>query len=246
MNPSWKLNIVVPMAGLGSRFQQAGFKTPKPLIDVLGRPMYAWAVESLPLDKSTSLIFILLASQPECSALHDDILRRYAKHHPVVLTVPELTAGQAITVLRARELINRDEPLLIHNADTAFEINHNWVEDAAAREADGALLVFPSQEKRWSYSRENAEGWVEEVKEKEVISPWASTGTYWFRNGSDFVRLAETRLQTGRKEASEYYVGPLYNDLLARGARIRNYQIEKLFCFGTPEDLAATLRQLAV
>ena len=93
------LNIVIPMAGLGSRFQQAGYTVPKPLIDVRGRPMYAWAADSLPLEFATRLIFILLASQPEFPQLRDDIRRRYAKHSPIVLDVPTLTAGQAITVL---------------------------------------------------------------------------------------------------------------------------------------------------
>ena len=133
---------------------------------------------------------------------------------------------------------------MIHNADSAFDVAPVWVERAAAEKLDGALLVFPSQEKRWSFSRENADGWVEEVREKEAVSPWASTGTYWFRRGADFVRTAEARLQSGRREASEFYVGPLYNDLIARGAKVKNFPIRKLYCFGTPEDLAATLRDL--
>src|ERR1041384_6481458 len=155
MTADWKLNIVMPMAGLGSRFREAGFKLPKPLIDVEGRPMYAWATESLPLERSTRLIFILLASQPECPELQRDIEQRYARHRPIVLTVPELTAGQAITVLRAKELIDADEPLVIHNADTAFDIDPAWVQSAWDERLDGALLVFRSQEKRWSFSREN-------------------------------------------------------------------------------------------
>ncbi len=240
------MNIVIPMAGLGSRFRQAGFATPKPLIDVRGRPMYAWAVDSLPLAQARRLIFVLLESQPECVALRDDIMRRYSRHKPMVLIVPQLTAGQSVTVLRARAEIDNEQPLLIHNADTAFEIDNTWVPDALAKDADGALLVFRSQENRWSYSREDQSGWVVEVKEKKVISPWASTGTYWFRRGRDFVRLAEARLQAGRKEASEYYVGPLYDDLIAGGARVKNFPIRRLHCFGTPEDLAATLKQLAV
>ena len=97
---------------------------------------------------------------------------------------------------------------------------------------------------RWSFSRENSAGFVDDVREKEVISPWATTGTYWFRRGSDFVRVAEARLQSKRREASEYYVGPLYSDLLAEGAKIKNFPIRKLYCFGTPEDLEATLREL--
>jgi len=242
--PEFPLNIVVPMAGLGSRFQQAGYQVPKPLIDVRGRPMYAWAADSLPLEFATRLIFILLSSQPEFPQLRDDIRRRYAKHNPLVLDVPALTAGQAITVLRAQEFINNAEPLLIHNADTAFTVDSAWAQQAWRLNCDGALLVFPSDEKRWSYSRERADGWVAEVREKEVISPWASTGTYWFRRGADFVRLAGERVQTGRKEASEYYVGPLYNDLITAGARVKNFAIERLYCFGTPEDYERTLREL--
>jgi len=240
----WKLNIVMPMAGLGSRFREAGYSVPKPLIEVQGRPMYARATESLPLDRSTRLIFILLGSQPECPELTRDIQRRYAKHSPVVLTVPELTAGQAITVLRAKEFINNDEPLLIHNADTAFEVDQSWVERAWHDQLNGALLVFESNEKRWSFSRENADGLVAEVREKEVISPWATTGTYWFRRGADFVRAAEARFHSGKREASEYYVGPLYNDLIAGRGKVKNFPIRKLYCFGTPEDLRATLQQL--
>ena len=242
--PEFQLNIVVPMAGLGSRFQQAGYKVPKPLIDVQGRPMYAWAADSLPLEFATRLIFILLSSQPEFTQLRDDILRRYAKHNPLVLDVPTLTAGQAITVLRAKEWIDNAEPLLIHNADTAFTVDPAWAQQAWRQTCDGALLVFESNEKRWSFSRERADGWVDEVREKEVISPWASTGTYWFRRGADFVRLAEERVNSGRKEAAEYYVGPLYNDLIAGGARVKNFPIERLFCFGTPEDYERTLRVL--
>lgn len=208
--------------------------------------MYAWAAESLPIENSSRLIFILLASQPEFLDLQRDIETRYKAHRPIVLSVPQLTAGQAITVLRAKEFIDSDEPLVIHNADTAFDVDHLWTERALAENLDGALLVFPSNEKRWSFSRENRAGFVEEVREKQVISSWATTGTYWFRRGSDFVGAAETRFQSGRSEASEFYVGPLYNDLIASGAKIRNFPIRKLYCFGTPEDLAATLRELPV
>jgi NDP-sugar pyrophosphorylase family protein len=243
---SGKLNIVMPMAGLGSRFRDAGFKKPKPLIDVRGRPMYAWATESLPIEKASRLIFILLASQPEFPDLQRDIETRYAANRPVLLSVPELTAGQAITVLRAKELINHSEPLLIHNADTAFDADRDWTDTAFAEDLDGALLVFPSNEKRWSFSRENPAGLVEEVREKEVISTWATTGTYWFRRGADFVGAAEARFRSGKREASEFYVGPLYNDLISSGAKVKNFPVNKLYCFGTPEDLAATLRDLPV
>lgn len=244
MNPPGRLNIVMPMAGLGSRFRQAGYSVPKPLIDVRGRPMYAWATESLPLEKCSKLIFILLASQPEFPDLKRDIESRYTRLNPMVLTVPELTAGQAITVLRAKDLIANDEELLVHNADTAFDVDHTWLEHARSENLDGALLVFESNEKRWSFSRESRSGFVDLVREKEVISPWATTGTYWFARGGDFVNAAEARFRAGKREASEFYVGPLYNDMISNGAKIKNYPIQKLYCFGTPEDLAATLNDL--
>ena len=238
------MNIVIPMAGLGSRFRQAGFDRPKPLIPVEGRPMYAWAVESLPLDRAAKLIFILLRSQPEFEELRDDVLARYGKYAVEVLDVPHLTAGQSETVMRAEALIDNDSPLLIHNADTAFEIDYGWVEQAVEQKLDGALLVFRSNEKRWSYSRTDDQGWVREVREKEPISPWASTGTYWFARGSDFAKLARKQAETQNREKGEFYVGPLYNDLIAAGARMRNFEIDRLLCFGTPEDLEETLKLL--
>jgi hypothetical protein len=158
--------------------------------------------------------------------------------------VPALTAGQAITVLQTKEWIDAAEPLLIHNADTAFTIKSGWVQEAWRQNCDGALLVFGSQEERWSYSREGPDGTVAEVREKQVISPWASTGTYWFRRGSDFVRLAEARARIGHRDVSEYYVGPLYNDLIAEGAKVKNFPIDRLFCFGTPDDYERTLSEL--
>lgn len=238
------MNVVVPMAGVGSRFRDAGYAIPKPLIPVGGKPMYAWATDSLPLSEASRLIFVLLSSQPEFPQLRADIENRYRQLSPVVLTVPKVTAGQAVTVLEAKEWINDETPLLIHNADTAFDAPSDWVSEALRAEADGALLVFPSDETRWSYSREDDRGRVVEVREKKVISPWASTGTYWFRRGSDFVTMIERRLSSAVKEDGEYYVGPLYNDLIAQGGEVRNYPVRKLLCFGTPDDLIASCREL--
>lgn len=238
------MNIVIPMAGLGSRFRAAGYTTPKPLIPVLGKPMYAWAADSLPLSRCERLIFVLLSSQPEFPELRDDILARYARYNPVVATVPELTAGQAVTVLAAREWIAPEAPLLIHNADTAFVVDDHWADDARSCGAAGALLVFPSNEERWSFAREDDTGWVCEVREKIVISTWASTGAYWFRRGADFIKLSEARFGSAARESGEFYVSPLYNDLIAQGGKVKNYPIDRLLCFGTPEDLEQSLRTM--
>ena len=238
------MNIVIPMAGLGNRFKSAGYTTPKPLIPIVDKPMYAWAVDSLPLDECTRLIFVLLRSEPAFRTLKADIHDRYSTYGPLILDVPNPTEGQAATVLRAKEHINNRESILIHNTDTAFTVGRGWVRKALGIGADGALLVFRSKKARWSYSRESEDGWVVEVREKRVVSPWASTGTYWFRRGSDFVRLAERRIAQGHKEADEYYVAPLFNELIGEGSRVINVVIDRLLCFGTPEDLQDTLRDM--
>ncbi|HPA18081.1 MAG TPA: glycosyltransferase family 2 protein [Verrucomicrobiae bacterium] len=238
------LTIVIPMAGMGSRFRAAGYTEPKPLIPVIDRPMYAWAVDSLPVEHGTRLIFVLLRSHPGFEALRGDVLSRYSARQPVIFEAAKPTRGQAETVLAARAHIDNDRPLLIHNADTAFDADPNWVRSAVESGADGALLVFQSQESRWSYSREGPDGWVAEVREKKVVSSWASTGSYWFRRGAQFVRLADEAIREDRREGNEFYVGPLYNELIARGGRVRNYAIRRLYCMGTPEDLAATLTLL--
>lgn len=237
-----KMNIVMPMAGLGSRFRNAGYAQPKPLIPVQDRPMYAWATESLPLECAVRLIFILLESQPEFLVLKSDILQRYAKYNPIVLSVPQVTRGQSETVLAAMELINNNSPLLIHNADTAFDIGTDWVDELKTDRPDGALLVFESSESRWSFSKENEKGQVIEVREKQPISQWASTGTYYFSSGSIFVKLTQSRIKAGLTEAKEFYIAPLYNDLIHDGGHVKNYRISRLYCFGTPEDLEETVK----
>lgn len=240
-----KMNLIMPMAGLGSRFRDVGYELPKPLIPVLGKPMYAWSTDSLPLGHVNQLIFILLESQPEFLDLKQDIQERYEAFNPIVLSVPALTRGQSETVLAARDLINNDIPLLIHNADTAYEIHSDWMKDIELTEPAGALLVFESHENRWSYSRENESGRVVEVREKDPISCWASTGTYYFGKGNDFVRLAEKHIANALIESGEFYVAPLYNDLIAEKGIVRNYKINRLFCFGTPLDLNKTLEMLS-
>lgn len=229
------------MAGLGSRFRDAGYELPKPLIQIHGVPMYAKATESLPLHNALRLIFILLESQPEFDDLKTDIENRFARFDPIILSVPELTRGQSETVLMAKAYINSEEPLLIHNADTGFDIDPDWINKLEKENPDGALLVFESREPRWSFSKENSDGEVIEVREKIPISHWASTGTYYFARGADFCRLAEARIHKELVEADEFYVAPLYNDLIAEGRTVRNFLIDQLYCFGTPEDLRITL-----
>ena len=239
-----KMNIVIPMAGAGSRFRDAGYEVIKPLINILGKPMYSWATDSLPLGCANNLIFILLDNQTDYKILKDDIEKRYEKYNPIIISVSQLTRGQSETVLKAKDYINNEYPLLIHNADTGFTIKTSWIEDLDKTHPDGALLVFFSREKRWSFSKQDVHERVVEVREKDPISDWASTGTYYWRNGSKFVELADKHIGSNDLEAGEFYIAPLFNDLIKEGGFVKNYPIETLYCFGTPEDVEKTLRSL--
>jgi dTDP-glucose pyrophosphorylase len=232
------MNIVMPMAGRGSRFAQLGITTPKPLIDVRGKPMYAWATEGLPLSLARRLIFICLAEHLAAGNLEQDIKARYASYHPAIVALDRVTEGQACTVLMARELVDNDDPLLIFNADTYCPTTLECYLEACGPSVDGVLDVFRAAGDKWSFARVDERGRVLETAEKRRISQWASTGLYYFRRGKDFVRHAGAMIADDERSNGEFYVAPVYNRMIAAGADIRANFVDRVWVLGTPEDLA--------
>ena len=225
------------MAGRGKRFAEVGYTTPKPLIDVRGRPMYAWAVDGLPLTLAGRLVFVCLEEHLADGSLARDIEHRYAEYGPVIVPVREVTAGQACTVLLARELINNDQPLLIYNADTYCPTTiGRMISDQG--QCDGTLDVFSAPGDKWSFARIDEKGRVIETAEKKRISEWASTGLYWFRRGRDFVTHAEAMIKANDRVNNEFYVAPVYNRLIAAGMQVCANIVKEIWVLGTPEDLA--------
>lgn len=243
MNPAGRINIVMPMAGRGSRFAEVGVTTPKPLIPVRGKPMYAWATDGLPLALARRLIFICLAEHLAELDLDRDIRTRYAQYDPIVIGLDRVTEGQACTVLLARDHIDNDEPLLIFNADTYCPTTLATALKGDARDADGVLDVFRAPGDKWSFARFDAAGRVVETAEKRRISEWASTGLYYFRRGQDFVRHAEAMIVANERSNNEFYVAPVYNRLINAGGDVRANKIEKVWVLGTPEDLSRFERE---
>jgi dTDP-glucose pyrophosphorylase len=230
------MNIVIPMAGAGSRFVSAGYYLPKPLISIAGQPMYRWAVNSLPLAQSHRLIFIVRrdAYTPRLLA---DIQQQYAAYKPKILVLESLTRGQAETVLLAHALLDINQPTLIHNADSAFSLpagsdfSHSF----------GVLVVFEDDKPRWSYARTNAQGQVLEVREKQVISRYASTGTYYFADSFWLLNTIARMVINDEREQGEFYLAPLYNQAITEGKTISIMPCNSFLCFGTPEDVAHSL-----
>jgi NDP-sugar pyrophosphorylase family protein len=230
--------IVIPMAGRGQRFVDAGYELPKPLISVRGAPMYSWALRSLPLDAASRLVFVCLEEHLVERGLEADIRERYRSYDPVVVSVTEVTGGQLCTVLEARELLPGDEALLIYNADTlAISSPHPpWLGTAPG--IDGSLGVFHTDAgDHWSFVLPDASGRVVRTAEKQRISSWASTGLYHFQRASAFIEAADDAIAQGETSNGEYYVAPLYNRLIAVGDHIVMDEASEVWPLGTPAEL---------
>ncbi len=236
------LNLVLPIAGRGSRFVQAGFDLPKPLIPVFGVPMIEAVLNNVRPQQPCRCIFLALQEHLAHTAMLPT-LKRIAPGC-VIVPVEGVTEGAACTVLLAREFINNCEPMMIANSDQFVEANINdYLAKMEQGSLDGLIMTFWSDHPKWSYCRLRADGTVSEVVEKQVVSNEATVGIYNFRRGGDFVRAADQMIQRNLRVNNEFYVAPTYNQLIAEGSRIGIYNIgreyEQMHGLGIPGDLAA-------
>lgn len=234
------MNVVITMAGRGRRFAEAGFTRPKPMIDVLGVPMYARSTSSLPLHLASRLVFVCLREQLETYPLDDDIRSRFGKD-AVVVALDDVTEGQACTVLAAAGVLEPGLPLVVHNADTIFRSD---LEGTMRRHpsASGLLGVFRAEGDHWSFARTDRNGVVTETAEKQRISDWASTGLYVFKSAELFVDAAEKALAEDDRGRGEFYIAPLYNRLISAGLEVRMDIADEVWPLGTPAELDIYLR----
>lgn len=226
---------IIPMAGAGRRFVQAGHSLPKYALQARGRPLLAWALASLPLALFDQVVLVV---QRDAVAAADPLTlldRETAARVTEIVLLDGLTGGQADTVLAARHVID-ERPLLIFNCDTHFQSPTLAARLADPRpDDDGLIGSFAGAGSHWSFARVDAGGRVLETAEKRRISDHCLTGLYHFRRGSDFLLACETPVV----EAGEHYVAPLYNPLIARGRRFRLDAVSRFVPLGTPAELAA-------
>ena len=233
-----KLNILIPMAGAGSRFAQAGYTFPKPLIEVHGKPMIQVVVENLNIE--ANYIFVCQREHYEKYDL-ENVLSKIAPGCKIVQT-DGMTEGAACTALLAKEYIDSDAPLFFANSDQFVEWNSNECMYAfKADTIDGGILTFKANHPKWSYAKVGEDGFVSEVAEKKVISDQATVGFYYWQHGSDFVKYAEKMIEKNIRVNGEFYVAPVFNQAIEDGKKIRIKQIDGMHGIGTPEDLNAFL-----
>jgi beta-phosphoglucomutase-like phosphatase (HAD superfamily)/dTDP-glucose pyrophosphorylase len=233
----WKsdrMNVLIPMAGAGSRFANVGYTFPKPLIEVDGKPMIQVVVENLNIEANYT--FIVQKEHYEKYSLQY-LLNLIAPNCNIV-QVDGLTEGAACTTLLAKEFIDNDSPLVMANSDQFLEWNSNECLYAFNADGiDGGILTFKSTHPKWSYAKVGDDGFVSEVAEKKPISDNATVGIYFWKKGSDYVKYAEQMIEKNIRTNGEFYVCPVFNEAIADSKKIRIKGIKKMWGIGTPEDL---------
>ncbi len=235
------LNIVVPMAGRGSRFQKEGYELPKPLIPVLGKPMIQVVINNLRPNRSHRFIFVCLQEHLEKYSVAEK-LKTWAGEGTEIVTVNQVTEGAACTVLLAKDFINNDYPLMIANSDQWVDIDINdYLNKMDSENADGMIMTMWADDPKWSFVRFNEKGDITEVVEKEVVSNEATVGIYNYKHGKDFVNAAERMIAKNFRVNGEFYVAPAYNEMIADGKKLIVYNIGKeadgMYGLGIPSDL---------
>ena len=244
MTPKWKnekLNVLIPMAGAGSRFEQAGYTFPKPLIEVRNKPMIQVVVENLNLD--ANYIYVVQKAHREKYNL-DTLLNLITPGCKIVET-EGLTEGAACTALLAKEFIDSDAPLFFANSDQFVEWDSNeFMYKMQETDADGGIVTFTATHPKWSFAKVDSNGLVIEVAEKNPISDIATVGYYYWKHGSDFVKYAEQMIEKNIRVNNEFYVCPVFNEAIQDCKQIRTFNTKAMWGLGTPEDLNYYLENL--
>ena len=235
--PKWKndkLNVLIPMAGAGSRFEQAGYTFPKPLIDVRNKPMIQVVVDNLNIDAN----YIYIVQKKHREQYNLDTLLNLITPNCRIVEVDGLTEGAACTALLAKEYIDNDAPLFFANSDQFVEWDSNeFMYKMQETNADGGIVTFKAIHPKWSFARIDENELVVEVAEKNPISDIATVGYYFWKHGSDFVKYAEQMIGKNIRVNNEFYVCPVFNQAIEDKKQIKIFNVKGMWGLGTPEDL---------
>lgn len=243
IKPKWqggKMNVLIPMAGAGSRFQKAGYTFPKPLIEVRGKPMIQLVVENLNIDAK----HIFVVQKEHYDKFNLKHLLNLISPDCEIVQVDGMTEGAACTTLLAKEFINNDEPLVFANSDQFLDWDSNeFMYSMEADEIDGGMLTFTATHPKWSFAKLNEDGFVSKVAEKKPISDVATAGIYYWKHGKDYVKYAEEMIAKNIRFNNEFYVCPVFNQAIEDGKKIKTFHFDGMWGIGTPEDLRTFLER---
>ena len=226
-------NVLIPLAGHGSRFQKAGYKLPKPLIDVQGIPMIEKVINNLNIDGN--FIFVVQKEHEQYNV--SKVLNKISPNCKIIY-VDQVTEGAACTTLLAQEFINNDNHLLIVNSDQFVEWDSNrFYYQMTDQEIDGGIVTFKATHPKWSFAKVGIDGFVSEVAEKNPISDTATVGIYYWNKGSEYVKYANRMIEKNIRVNNEFYVCPVFNEAIEDHKKFSIYNVESMWGLGTPEDL---------
>lgn len=231
-----KLQVLMPMGGLGSRFTREGYTIPKPLIGVDGKPMFMRALDSFAGIDDVTYIFVIRSEHIERYDIASKIKQQIPEAKISILDHD--TDGAVESCLVAEEHIDDHAPISVADCDIYFESEDYFAKALSDTPPKGMLLTFESTDPRYSYVKVDENGTATETAEKIAISNHAILGGYFFSSGLLFKKLAhqfvDAPLPDGLKE---YYMSHLFNILLKGGDQVQIAPVDKKYIFGTPEEL---------
>lgn len=243
------IRIVVPLAGIGKSFSDAGFTMPKPLVDVMGIPMIERVIKNLTPQEDHEFIFILKKEMFERYSEFVDIFEKATQNKYKVILTEYIPQGAACTILTAIDYINTDDELIIANGDQIVDVSIEiFIKNARISKAAGFIMTFEASRPKWSFVRLNKNHEVVETAEKKIISNNATVGIYYYKRGSLFVHAALAMIKKDIRFNNEFYVCPAYNELILSGERVLSFEIDRkqMHAMGMAEDLAMYLHFLEV
>lgn len=229
------MQIVVPAAGRGSRFLEAGYKEPKPLIEALGKPIIKWSTDGLKGVAGAHYTFLVLQEHITSYGIDGRLKELYPGCQ--VVPVNGVTEGAVCTVLLAKEFMNREEELFIVNCDNLFFLDMTRARNYLRPDTAGMIMYIAANHPYWSYVETDKNGNAVRIAEKEMISDKATVGCYYFTKAKYFIDAAEYMIQNNMRTKGEFYVSPVYNILIEQGKRIQTFPCDLHYSLGTPEEL---------
>lgn len=236
------LHVIMPMAGEGSRFLKEGWATPKPLIELHGKPLFKRAISSVSID-GVPMKYSFIVRQEHIDQYSIDEQIKAILPQANIFSVLKTTRGAVETCLMAERVIADEDGVIVMDCDLEFRSKRflailKDILSFPLEEAEGGALVsFESNEPRYSYAALDEDGFVTRTAEKEVISNHALCGAYFFSTGKRFKQIAHQLLNEPEFKKPEYYVSLLYNYLLADGEKVQLATMEEYYSYGTPEEL---------
>ena len=240
------MTIIIPMAGLSSRFTKAGYVLPKYMLYVKNKSLFNLAVTSFEKYFDTCRFVFVARNVFDTKTFIEKECELMGIKDFTVVILPQPTKGQAETVLEGivRADVPDEEPILIFNIDT-FRPGFAFPEDMSGW--DGYLEVFVGSGKNWSYAKTESDDstLVVETAEKVEISRYCSTGLYYFSSASSFKTAYAQNLENPCDGKAELYVAPLYNHLIREGKKIHIHVIDRsdVIFSGVPAEYEQILQE---